>query len=53
MDTLVSGQAAGGTRLFPDELLHAINAGREALFREHGFIETDAILRDLRDNGAR
>lgn len=38
---------------FPRELLDKINADREALFREHGSIETDSILRDLRENGGR
>jgi hypothetical protein len=38
---------------FPRELLDDVDAKREALFREHGQIETDSIVRDLRENGGR
>ena len=39
--------------VFPRELLDKINADREALFRRHGNIDTDTILRELRENGGR
>jgi hypothetical protein len=38
---------------FPDELLRAINADRAALFREQGPIDTDPVLRELREHGGR
>lgn len=59
VEFLASRKGEHGTRphskreTFPRELLDKINADREALFREHGNLDTDSILRDLRENGDR
>jgi hypothetical protein len=37
----------------PAELLKQIGAERDALLKEHGLIETDEILQDLREDGGR
>lgn len=42
-----------GAPRFPKELLDRITAEREALYREQGPIDTDPILRDLREHGGR
>jgi hypothetical protein len=45
--------SAPPTVRFPLELLEQIDADREALYRRHGLIDTDRILRDLRETGGR
>jgi hypothetical protein len=39
--------------LFPQELLHHIRRDHEALARQSGPIDTDDVLRELRDSGGR
>lgn len=47
-------RGADSTRsTFPEELLAQINAGRESLLAEQGLIETQEILRTLREEGGR
>ena len=38
---------------FPAELFDQINTERDALLKERGLLETQQILRDLRENGGR
>lgn len=38
---------------FSQELFDAIDAARDALLAKHGLIETDSILRELREQGGR
>lgn len=38
---------------FPPGLVEEIGAGRDALLEEHGLIETNEILQDLRESGGR
>lgn len=38
---------------FSADLLDKINAAREALYREQGVIDTDALLREFREHGGR
>lgn len=53
VQSLVAPRPEGQAPAFSLELFERINAGREALFAEHGLIDTDSILRELRENGGR
>lgn len=55
VESLARGVGSGSVKtpaLSPD-LLGQIHSEREALLREHGPIETQEIIRDLRESGGR
>ncbi len=47
------GSERGASRRFSDEVLERITRRRQRLFKEHGYVDSLSILRDLRENGPR
>ncbi len=53
VEEFVESLSSASKPLFSRELLDSIKQEHEALAREHGSIETDDLLRELREDGGR